>query len=97
MSKQNVIKKDIIDYLYNKIGFPRKELSTLVDDIFLLMGYALVKEKKLLISTFGTFEVKHKKERVVFNPRTKEPNKISARNVINFQASRKFRDYLMDK
>lgn len=93
-NKNNVIKKDIVEYLYNKVGFPRKELGNLLDDIFLLMGYSIVKDNKLLISNFANFEVKQKRERLVLNPLTKQPNKVLARKVVNFQASRNFRQLL---
>ncbi|MGV3278387.1 HU family DNA-binding protein [Rickettsiales bacterium LUAb2] len=97
MSKKNIIKKDIENHLYNKIGFPKKELNVIINDIFELISYSLENKQKVKISSFGTFDTKHKKERVVFNPKTKEPNKILARNVVNFQASKKFRQFLMEK
>lgn len=96
VKKNKIIKKDIVEYLHRKVGFPKKDLGKLLDDVFLLMGYSIIKDKKLLISNFANFEVKNKKERVVLNPLTRQPNKVFARKVVNFQASRKFRSYLVD-
>ena len=44
------------------------------------------------IAGFGTFKLRHKKERIGRNPRTKEPAVISSRNVILFKVSQQLKD-----
>ncbi len=46
-----------------------------------------MKFKKIKISSFGTFEVIGKKERIGRNPKTKVEAKISARNIVKFKPS----------
>lgn len=95
-SSNNIIKKDIVKHLYHKVGLSQKELSSMLDDLFLLMGYALIKDKKVLINNFGNFSVRKTNKRVVYNPKTKQPHQIKAHNVVKFQPSRNFRTYLTD-
>ena len=47
----------------------------------------LIKEKVIKISSFGTFHVRQKGERVGRNPKTKVETKISARKVVTFKPS----------
>ena len=47
----------------------------------------LKKSKKIKISTFGTFKIINKKERIGRNPKTKIEAKISARKVVTFKPS----------
>ena len=43
------------------------------------------------LTSFGTFSVKHKKERIGRNPKTKEEAIIDARRVISFRASKELK------
>ncbi len=51
-----------------------------------------MKFKKIKISSFGTFEVIGKSERIGRNPKTKVKAKISARNVVKFKPSNIIKD-----
>ena len=53
--------------------------------------------KKIKITSFGTFLKKRKNMRIGRNPKTKEKKIISARNVITFKASRFFKDKINQK
>ena len=61
--------------------------SLIVDDFFEFLISNLIKSKKIKISSFGTFEVVEKKERIGRNPKTKERAKISARRIVKFKPS----------
>ena len=43
------------------------------------------------LTSFGTFSVKHKKERIGRNPKTKEEAIIDARRVVSFRASKELK------
>jgi integration host factor subunit alpha len=73
--------------IFNKIGFSRAEASEIVDVVLNEMSEALSDEGKLKLSSFGTFEVREKKERIGRNPKTKVEVSITPRKVVSFHAS----------
>jgi integration host factor subunit alpha len=92
MSGQNVrrstmTKADIVEKVYQKIGFSKKEASELVEMVFGTLKDQLHTGQKVKISGFGNFVVRGKSERVGRNPQTGEQIKISARRVLTFRPS----------
>lgn len=92
MASQNVgnstvTKADIVEKVYEKIGFSKKEASELVELVFNSLKGTLIKGEKVKISGFGNFVVRGKNERVGRNPQTGEQIKISARRVMTFRPS----------
>ena len=51
-------------------------------------------QKKIKITSFGTFKVVNTKERIGRNPKTKEEAKIKSRKVVKFKASIFFKEKL---
>ncbi len=82
-----VTKADIVEKVYDKIGFSKKEASELVEMVFNSLKETLQKGEKVKISGFGNFLVRGKKERVGRNPQTGDQIKISARRVLTFRPS----------
>jgi integration host factor subunit alpha len=80
-------KADIVEKVYQKIGFSKKEASELVELVFHSLKDVLQKGDKVKISGFGNFVVREKNERVGRNPQTGEQIKISARRVLTFRPS----------
>ena len=80
-----------------QIGFSKKISASLLGDFLLTVIESLILEKKLKISKFGTFTIRHKKSRIGRNPLTKEKKKISDRNVVLFKASKEFKDIVNSK
>ena len=80
-----------------QIGFSKKISASLLGDFLLTIIESLILEKKLKISKFGTFTIRHKKSRIGRNPLTKEKKKISDRNVVLFKASKEFKDIVNSK
>ena len=87
MLKKNLTRKDLINKLHQKLGFSKNFLSVITDDFFESLIKELIIKKKIKISSFGTFSVVNKKERVGRNPKTKKQAIISARKVIKFTPS----------
>jgi integration host factor subunit alpha len=85
--KSTVTKADIVEQVYQKIGFSKKEASELVEMVFNELKNTLCDGEKVKISGFGNFVVRQKKERVGRNPQTGEQIKISARRVLTFRPS----------
>ena len=97
MIKKNFTRKDLSNSIFKELGFSKNFSSTIVDDLFEILIQHLVKFRKIKISSFGTFEVINKKERIGRNPKTKDPAKISARRVVTFKASQIFKNKLKNK
>lgn len=80
-------KADLIESVYQKIGFSKKESADLVEMIFGTMKDTLSEGKKIKISGFGNFVVREKRSRMGRNPQTGEAMEISARRVLTFRPS----------
>jgi integration host factor subunit alpha len=87
LGRSTMTKADIVEKVYQKIGFSKKEASELVELVFTSLKDVLVKGDKVKISGFGNFVVREKNERVGRNPQTGEQIKISARRVLTFRPS----------
>ena len=80
-------KAEIVEQIYEKVGFSKKESSDIVELVFELMKETLEKGEKIKISGFGNFVVRQKRPRVGRNPQTGEEIEISARKVLTFRPS----------
>lgn len=87
LGRSTMTKADIVEKVYQKIGFSKKEASELVELVFQTLKDVLHKGDKVKISGFGNFVVRGKNERVGRNPQTGEQIKISARRVLTFRPS----------
>ena len=87
MKKRSFTRKNLSSKIYQNIGFSKNFSSKLIDDFFESFTIELIKSNKIKISSFGTFEVINKKERIGRNPKTKIEVKISARKTIRFKPS----------
>ena len=84
-------KADIVEAIYEKIGFSKKEAADLVELVFDTMKDALAKGDKMKVSGFGNFVVREKRSRVGRNPQTGQTIEISARKVLTFRPSQVLR------
>ncbi len=80
-------KADIVEILYEKVGFSKKEAADLVELVFDALKETLAKGQKIKISGFGNFVVRDKRSRVGRNPQTGQSIEISARRVLTFRPS----------
>ncbi|MFH1758868.1 MAG: integration host factor subunit alpha [Pseudomonadota bacterium] len=87
-------KADIVETIYGKVGFSRKESAEIVDLVFDLMKETLENGEKIKISGFGNFIIREKRSRKGRNPQTGEEIQISARRVLTFKPSQVLRKAL---
>jgi integration host factor subunit alpha len=87
VSKSTMTKADIVEKVYQKIGFSKKEASELVELVFSTLKDQLHAGEKVKISGFGNFLVRGKSQRIGRNPQTGEQIMISARRVLTFRPS----------
>jgi len=87
-------KADLVETIYEKIGFSRKESAEIVDLVFDLMKETLESGEKIKISGFGNFMVRQKRSRKGRNPQTGSEIQITARRVLTFKPSQVLRKAL---
>ena len=87
MDEKNLTRKDLSNKIYKNLGFSKNISSKIVDDFFETIILEIIKLKKIKISSFGTFSVLDKSERIGRNPKTKVEAKITARKVVKFKPS----------
>ena len=85
--RSTMTKADIVERVYERIGFSKKEASELVEMVFGELKGTLCRGEKVKISGFGNFVVREKKERIGRNPQTGDQIMISARRVLTFRPS----------
>ncbi len=73
--------------VFKNVGLSRNESASLVDSVFDEILRSLISGNDVKISSFGTFVVRQKKERIGRNPKTGEEVPITARSVVTFRAS----------
>ncbi len=87
-------KADIVETIYEKVGFSKKEAVQLVETVFEIMKETLGRGEKIKISGFGNFVVKEKRARKGRNPQTGETLEISPRRVLTFKPSQTLKKML---
>lgn len=88
-------KADIIAGVYQRLGgFSKKEAAIVVETILDVIKDALVNGEKVKISSFGSFTVRSKRQRMGRNPKTGKPLQITARRVLTFKPSQVLRSIL---
>ncbi len=90
-------KVDIVENIYEKVGFSKKEVAKIVEYIFDIIKETLIKEDKIKISGFGNFVVRKKRSRRGRNPQTGSDIEISARRILTFKPSQVLKGDLNDK
>lgn len=84
-------KADIVEALYEKVGFSKKEAADVVELVFGTLKTTLSNGQKIKISGFGNFVVREKRSRVGRNPQTGQSIEITARRVLTFRPSQVLR------
>jgi integration host factor subunit alpha len=80
-------KDKLITHLQTQMGISKQESRQTVDQLLEIMKDTLIRGEELLISGFGKFSVRQKRERRGRNPQTKESLVLSARKVLVFKSS----------
>ncbi len=92
--RNNLTKKNIINSVYMQIGFSKKIIEEILNDIIILIIENIKEKKKLKITNFGTFILRKKKQRIGRNPKTKEEKIINERKVVIFKPSKDFKKFV---
>ncbi len=85
-------KANIVDAIHNDLGFPKNRSAELIEILLEQIKSSLEKGEDVLISGFGKFCVKSKKERRGRNPATGDDMMLSQRQVVTFRCSHLLRE-----
>ena len=85
-------KADLIDSIHNNHDLPRHNCTQLVESLFEIIKETLGNGDDILISGFGKFCVKDKRQRRGRNPATGDDLMLDARRVVVFKCSGVLRD-----
>ena len=85
-------KAQIVSTIQNHLGLPRNRSSELVETLLEIIKRTLENSEDVLISGFGKFSVKDKKERKGRNPATGTEMMLEPRKVVTFKCSGKLRE-----
>jgi len=85
-------KAHLAESIHHKLGLPRSSCVQLLESALEIMKGALANGEEILISGFGKFSVKDKKERRGRNPQTGEDLMLQSRKVVVFKCSGVFRN-----
>ena len=85
-------KAQIIDSIQNQTGFPKTTSSEIVETLLEIIKGTLASGEDVLISSFGKFCVREKRERKGRNPATGNAMMLGSRKVVTFKCSGKLRN-----
>jgi integration host factor subunit alpha len=87
MSGKTVTRADLCEAVYQKVGLSRTESATLVELVLKEITDCLERGETVKLSSFGSFVVRKKGQRVGRNPKTGKEVPISPRRVMVFKPS----------
>lgn len=96
MSTQTLTRADLSEAVYEEVGLSRNESASLVEQVLEEVISTLVSGENVKISSFGSFAVRQKGERIGRNPKTGEEVPILPRRVISFRASHVLKERVND-
>jgi integration host factor subunit alpha len=87
MAGKTVTRADLCEAVYQKVGLSRTESADLVELVLDEISDCIVRGEPVKLSSFGSFLVRSKGERIGRNPKTGEEVPISPRRVMVFKPS----------
>ena len=96
MSGKTITRADLAEAVFRKVGLSRTESAELVEMVIDEVCGAIVRGDSVKLSSFATFQVREKKERIGRNPKTGVEVPITPRRVMTFRASQMLKDRIAD-
>jgi len=87
MSSQTLTRADLSEAVFRAVGLSRNESSQMVEDMLEEVCAALARGETVKLSSFGTFSVRQKTQRMGRNPKTGHEVPIAPRRVLVFRPS----------
>ena len=87
MADDTLTRAELTEAVYEEVGLSRNESSELVEAVLGEMSNALIRGESVKISSFGSFTIRNKSERIGRNPKTGQEVPITPRRVVIFKPS----------
>ena len=82
-----VTRADLTEAVYQEVGLSHYESAQLIGSVFEEIASTLARGEAVKLSSFGTFSLRDKAQRIGRNPKTGEEVPVPARRVALFRAS----------
>ena len=92
MTNRTMTRADLAEAVYEQVGLSRNESSDLVELVLEEISRNLIEGRNVKISSFGSFSIREKGERIGRNPKTGVEVPILPRKVLVFRASHVLKD-----
>ncbi|MEF2550082.1 integration host factor subunit alpha [Aurantimonas sp. A2-1-M11] len=96
MGDRTLTRADLSEAVFRKIGLSRTESAQLVEMVLDEMCSTIASGESVKISSFGSFLVREKNERIGRNPKTGEEVPILPRRVAVFKPSNVLKDRIVE-
>jgi integration host factor subunit alpha len=87
MTTTTLTRADLTEAVFQAVGLSRNESAQMVEDILEELCSALARGETVKLSSFGTFAVRQKSQRMGRNPKTGDEVPIAPRRVLVFRPS----------
>jgi len=87
MNTETLTRADLTEAVFRAVGLSRSESAQMVEDILEEISAALSRGETVKLSSFGTFSVRQKSQRMGRNPKTGDEVPIAPRRVLVFRPS----------
>jgi integration host factor subunit alpha len=87
MSNRTITRAQLSEAVYQEVGLSRNESADLLESVLSMISDALSSDETVKISSFGSFSVRQKGQRIGRNPKTGEEVPILPRKVLVFRPS----------
>jgi integration host factor subunit alpha len=92
MGGKTLTRADLAEALVEKVGLPRNESQEMVEIILKEISDSLARGEQVKLSSFGSFGIRSKGERIGRNPKTGQEVPITPRRVLVFKPSNIMKD-----
>lgn len=87
MSENTITRAQLTEAIYQEVGLSRNESADLLESVLDMIADTLAEDETVKISSFGSFSVRSKGQRIGRNPKTGEEVPILPRKVLVFRPS----------
>ena len=92
MAERTLTRAHLSEAVYEEVGLSRNESNELVESVLNKISSTLVEGETVKVSSFGTFSVRSKGQRIGRNPKTGKEVPILPRRVLVFRPSQILKD-----
>jgi integration host factor subunit alpha len=97
MSDTTITRAYLSEAVYQEVGLSRNESAELLESVLTEISDALARGETVKLSSFGSFSVRQKGQRIGRNPKTGDQVPILPRRVLVFRASQVLKARINEK